>query len=520
MQLIAGISGLVFLAVAVFALVALIRPLPRLGMATRKRAFGALTLSFFGFLVAGAILPSENPEEKRQVEVPSPDHEQTKPNAEDYTQFAKEKETDQEAETNKVIREEQRQQELAKNTSGYAGTDSKFIANEYVLIENNDISTASRKRTRLKIFVPTAKSPESLISTSMEAAVRVQREEWSQFVVVFVLATDDPTSDPLAQVDFAPDGCGNSGKDCNKKMWTDARVVANLPTQRQISIFEAAKIHESSFREIVSREIDGNGFEIVMQKLKPLYDELMEFKFKEEFGIVGFGVGGPYNRWMNDVKRHRNETDEYPLLVNWNISFFDLMNLGLEYVRHGKETEVTRDLMERFTLAFTSKSGETQSYEINKEKLNNFLADQFKTTPEDIESEISEYREVLRQMARINLPEHLIQKGKLDKNDQKEQACRWDLQCWGDKNSVDATLACERRIEDIGLYGYEWTDGFLEAKFSHFRWKDRNRGVVTYMGDKIRFQNGFGAWLPHRYWCIYDTLRKYVLDVNAQRGRM
>jgi hypothetical protein len=44
------------------------------------------------------------------------------------------------------------------------------------------------------------------------------------------------------------------------------------------------------------------------------------------------------------------------------------------------------------------------------------------------------------------------------------------------------------------------------VKFSHFRWKDEARGVMAYIGDKIRFQNGFGAWQPHVYECDLDTL--------------
>ena len=96
---------------------------------------------------------------------------------------------------------------------------------------------------------------------------------------------------------------------------------------------------------------------------------------------------------------------------------------------------------------------------------------------------------------------------------EEEQACRWDLQCWGDKNSLAATIACQGKIERLSRYGHEWTDSWLGAKFGRFQWVSRDEGVIRYQGDQIRFQNGFGAWIPHTYWCHYDTMNKTVLDL-------
>ena len=33
--------------------------------------------------------------------------------------------------------------------------------------------------------------------------------------------------------------------------------------------------------------------------------------------------------------------------------------------------------------------------------------------------------------------------------------------------------------------------------------KDRKTGTVTYIGDQIKFQNGFGAWIQHTYQCEF-----------------
>ena len=67
---------------------------------------------------------------------------------------------------------------------------------------------------------------------------------------------------------------------------------------------------------------------------------------------------------------------------------------------------------------------------------------------------------------------------------------------------------------------FEWTDGVLEPKFSHYRWKDQSLGEITYIGDKIKFQNGFGAWIFHTYECDLDSTGTRVLDVRASPGRL
>jgi hypothetical protein len=102
----------------------------------------------------------------------------------------------------------------------------------------------------------------------------------------------------------------------------------------------------------------------------------------------------------------------------------------------------------------------------------------------------------------------------------EEAQCRQSLQCWGDRNSLWAATLCDDAVERLAKYSHEWTDGWLDAKFTHFRWKDQGHGVMTYIGDKIRFQNGFGAWQPHVYECDLDTHTHTVLAARAQPGRL
>ena len=98
--------------------------------------------------------------------------------------------------------------------------------------------------------------------------------------------------------------------------------------------------------------------------------------------------------------------------------------------------------------------------------------------------------------------------------------CRKTLQCWGNKHNIEAVIVCEDVIEKLAQYGHKWTDGMLEPKLSHFRWKNKAKGHLIFSGDKIQFQNGFGAWKNYIYECDYDPGKKQVLDVRAQPGRL
>lgn len=99
-------------------------------------------------------------------------------------------------------------------------------------------------------------------------------------------------------------------------------------------------------------------------------------------------------------------------------------------------------------------------------------------------------------------------------------ACRRELQCWGDRNLLRAAVACQGEIERLANFDFEWTDGWLEPKFSKMAWTDRNAGTITYWGDKIRFQNGFGAWQTVSYKCIFNTATNRMVAVEAWPGRL
>lgn len=101
------------------------------------------------------------------------------------------------------------------------------------------------------------------------------------------------------------------------------------------------------------------------------------------------------------------------------------------------------------------------------------------------------------------------------------QECKKDdLQCLGDKGVIAAGVYCQDQIEKHAMHSVKWTDGTFETKFSRFRWKDKANGIITYIGDKAEFQNGFGAFTPVIYECDLGTDQKTVLDVRVTEGRL
>lgn len=98
--------------------------------------------------------------------------------------------------------------------------------------------------------------------------------------------------------------------------------------------------------------------------------------------------------------------------------------------------------------------------------------------------------------------------------------CRKDIQCWGDEYVNEAGVYCQSQIETQGRFGHRWTDGIAEPKISRFRWLDQAAGTLTYIGDKIEFQNGFGAWENYVYECDFDPSDNTVLAVRVSPGRL
>lgn len=104
--------------------------------------------------------------------------------------------------------------------------------------------------------------------------------------------------------------------------------------------------------------------------------------------------------------------------------------------------------------------------------------------------------------------------------EKERQECMKDLKCWADENYFPAESAARPLIERYAKWDFEWTDSWLERKFTHYRWHDKEKGHLLYMGDKVKFQNGFGAWGPMTYTVAYDPKSNSVLSVKVHEGRI
>ena len=94
--------------------------------------------------------------------------------------------------------------------------------------------------------------------------------------------------------------------------------------------------------------------------------------------------------------------------------------------------------------------------------------------------------------------------------------CRSMLECWHERYRFAAENACTSALEARAKYDFQWTDTWSERKFDEklTKWKDQDKGHLTYFGDKLRLQNGFGAFQTVLYRCDYDGTERRVLDTR------
>jgi hypothetical protein len=96
-----------------------------------------------------------------------------------------------------------------------------------------------------------------------------------------------------------------------------------------------------------------------------------------------------------------------------------------------------------------------------------------------------------------------------------DQACLGSLQCIAEKKLIYAHVACPPYIERLAKNSVKWADeGFMEKKFSRYKWSGAGPGNVTYLGDKVQFQNGFGAYINMVYACEVDVAAERVVKAE------
>ncbi|WP_296761603.1 hypothetical protein [Sediminimonas sp.] len=97
-----------------------------------------------------------------------------------------------------------------------------------------------------------------------------------------------------------------------------------------------------------------------------------------------------------------------------------------------------------------------------------------------------------------------------------EVECGRDLQCLDKEHGTIASLRCEPLIEDLAEYSHRWTDTWLEPKFDRISWANMQENQIVIIGDKIEFQNGFGAFQRVLYKCVYDFGNETVVEATVE----
>lgn len=282
-----------------------------------------------------------------------------------------------------------------------------WVAHDYEILKNEDISSMIRIRRKIYIISPTATTKEERIATLMDSVKEVYRESMPDFIAAYLVhrPLNYPISDYpiLAMLDYAHDGCGISGskRDCTGKRWTNARSTDFNFTQEDDNFIVAYYKHRHEFMKP-----DGFGGHLTDME-----------------GLRGF------------LKEKFNLTTKETLAMEFRVFAF-----GQDKVR------------------------------------------------------IPSYR---------NTPISLTNPRKA-----KENRCRSDIICWGKKHARTAETLCKGLIEMRAEYAFDWTNSWGESIFNNYGWQDEKAGTVLYVGDKVRFQNCYGAYQKIGYQCTYVPANK------------
>jgi hypothetical protein len=79
---------------------------------------------------------------------------------------------------------------------------------------------------------------------------------------------------------------------------------------------------------------------------------------------------------------------------------------------------------------------------------------------------------------------------------------------------------CKRAIEKRAKHQAEWLDGWTTPLFTKYLVDENNKQLITYIGDRVKFQNGFGAWTHMIYMCTYNATNRAVTNVLIEEGRL
>lgn len=93
-----------------------------------------------------------------------------------------------------------------------------------------------------------------------------------------------------------------------------------------------------------------------------------------------------------------------------------------------------------------------------------------------------------------------------------------DIKCIAEKNIAEASLLCPEKIEAQAKYDHLWGDNDMFKRFALK--KGGQDKVITYIGDNIKLQNGFGAWQWYTYKCDLELNSMSVVGAYLIPGKI
>ncbi|GAB5387036.1 MAG: hypothetical protein Alpg2KO_00040 [Alphaproteobacteria bacterium] len=127
-----------------------------------------------------------------------------------------------------------------------------------------------------------------------------------------------------------------------------------------------------------------------------------------------------------------------------------------------------------------------------------------------------EQRRILSELAELDeayeppLQAAILRLQELDKLEE-DARCEKNAICLGKRIRSRIIHSCKKSVEAHAKYQMEWQDGMLSPAFSPYKFGDEP-GTLIFIGDKARFQNGFGAWqMVEAYICVVDIETRQAL---------
>lgn len=103
----------------------------------------------------------------------------------------------------------------------------------------------------------------------------------------------------------------------------------------------------------------------------------------------------------------------------------------------------------------------------------------------------------------------------------KAPDCANEQECMVSRLTIPAQVACREAIARHARYDVRWEGGMLgEDMFVRAGWSDETKTAITFAGDAVSLQNGFGAFSRVTYFCTVNTLSKAVTGLKVIQGRL